>query len=212
MATTSGVSRQPRGTEELAREASEGLAQVTLIKPPRFEDERGWFQETYNRRSAASQGVDVEFVQDNHSLSRPVGTLRGLHFQTPPHGQAKLVRCVRGRILDVAVDVRKGSPTYRRWVSAELSAENGAQLFVPAGYAHGFVTLEPDCEVIYKVSDFYAPECDSGIRFDDPDVGISWPFLADELVLSPKDRALPLLSEFDSPFVFDGEPLPERLS
>lgn len=185
---------------------------VTLIKPSRYGDERGWFQETYNRRTAAARGIEVEFVQDNHSLSRPAGTLRGLHFQTPPHGQAKLVRCVRGRILDVAVDVRKGSPTYGRHVAVELSAENGAQLFVPVGYAHAFVTLEPDCEVVYKVSDFYAPECDGGIRFDDPELGIRWPFPAEKLLLSPKDRALPLLSEFDSPFAYDGEPLPEILS
>lgn len=187
------------------------MARVVLITPPRFTDERGWFQETYNQRRAAELGIDVEFVQDNHSLSRPAGTLRGLHFQTPPHGQAKLIRCMRGRILDVTVDVRRGSPTYARWVSVELSAENGAQLFVPVGFAHGFVTLEPDCEVAYKVSDFYAPECDGGIRFDDPDIRLSWPFPADELVLSHKDRALPLLSEFESPFAYDGEPLPERL-
>ncbi len=188
------------------------LSRLALIKPPRFGDERGWFQETYSRRTSATLGIDLEFVQDNHSLSRSAGTVRGLHFQAPPHGQAKLVRCVRGRILDVAVDVRRDSPTYGRHLSVELSAENGHQLFVPVGYGHAFVTLEPNCEVIYKVSDFYAPDSDGGIRFDDPEISIAWPFPADQLVLSPKDRALPLLSEFDSPFVYDGEPLPATLS
>ena len=187
------------------------MARVTLITPPRFCDERGWFQETYNRRRAAEQGIYEEFVQDNLSLSRPAGTLRGLHFQTPPNGQAKLVRCSRGRIQDVVVDIRKGSPTYGSWVSSELSAENGAQVFVPVGYAHGFLTLEPDCEVVYKASAFYAPECDGGIRFDDPEIGIRWQFTAEKVVLSLKDWALPRLSDFESPFAFDGEPLPKIL-
>lgn len=188
------------------------MARVTLIKPKRHGDERGWFVETYSRRAAAALGIGEEFVQDNQSLSRPAGTLRGLHFQTPPHGQAKLVRCLRGRILDVAVDVRRGSPTYGRSVSAELTAENGHQLYVPVGFAHAFLTLEDDCEVAYKVSDYYAPQCDAGIRFDDPEIGIAWPIPAERLVLSPKDRALPRLSEFDSPFPYDGEPLSPDLA
>lgn len=181
---------------------------VSLITPKRFGDDRGWFTETFNARNFARVGIAEPFVQDNHSLSRPVGTLRGLHFQTPPHGQAKLVRCIRGRILDVAVDVRRGSPTYGRHVAAELSAENGEQLFIPVGFAHGFVTLEPDTEVTYKVTDFYAPECDGGIRWNDPDIGIDWPLAAASgPVLSPKDEKLPFLKDFDSPFPYDGVPM-----
>ncbi|MBV9076447.1 MAG: dTDP-4-dehydrorhamnose 3,5-epimerase [Methylobacteriaceae bacterium] len=187
------------------------MARVTLLKPKRHGDERGWFQETYARRRAAEGGFGEEFVQDNQSFSRPKGTLRGLHFQTPPHGQAKLVRCLRGRIFDVAVDVRRGSPTFGRWVAAELTAENGHQLYVPVGFAHAFLTLEPDCEVAYKVSDYYAPQSDGGIRFDDPDVAVAWPLPTDGLVLSPKDLQLPRLAEFDSPFPYDGEPLPAHL-
>ena len=181
---------------------------VVLFGPKRFGDDRGWFTETFNARNFARVGIAEPFVQDNHSLSRPVGTLRGLHFQTPPHGQAKLVRCIRGRILDVAVDVRRGSPTYGRHVAAELSAENGEQLFIPVGFAHGFVTLEPDTEVTYKVTDFYAPECDGGIRWNDPDIGIDWPLAAASgPVLSPKDEKLPFLKDFDSPFPYDGVPM-----
>ncbi|MGQ4275111.1 dTDP-4-dehydrorhamnose 3,5-epimerase [Terrihabitans sp. B22-R8] len=179
---------------------------VQLIKPRRFGDERGWFTEVYSERAFAQAGIEVRFVQDNHSLSRPAGVLRGLHFQTPSHGQDKLVRCVRGRIWDVAVDVRKGSPTFGDWVGAELSAENGHQLFVPIGFAHGFVTLDPDTEVTYKVSDFYAPECDGGIRWNDPDIGLPWP-VPGPPILSPKDEILPLLADFDSPFAYDGNPL-----
>lgn len=187
------------------------MATVTLIKPKRHGDERGWFSETYSRRALAAIGVEAEFVQDNQSLSRPAGTLRGLHFQTPPHGQAKLVRCLAGRIMDYAVDVRAGSPTYGRHVAAELTAENGHQLYVPVGYAHAFLTLEPDCAVAYKVTDYYAPECDGGIRFDDPAIAIDWPIAADRLLLSPKDTTLPRLAEFSSPFAYDGLPLPETL-
>lgn len=181
---------------------------VVLIKPRRFGDDRGWFSETYNARSYADLGVDVAFVQDNHSLSKPAGTLRGLHFQTPPHGQDKLVRCLRGRIWDVAVDVRNGSPTYGQWVAAELTADNGHQLFVPVGFLHGFLTLEPDTEVAYKVSDFYAPECDGGIAWDDADLALPWP-LPDGAppILSGKDGRQPKLAEFDSPFAYDGRPL-----
>lgn len=186
-------------------------APVQLIRPRRHGDARGWFTEVYNRDTFAALGITCEFVQDNHSLSAPAFTLRGLHFQTPPAGQDKLVRCIRGRIFDVAVDVRRGSPTYGRWVGAELSAENGHQLFVPVGFAHGFLTLEPDCEVSYKCSALYAPASDGGIAWDS--AGIDWPIPAGTAPeLSPKDAALPALADFDSPFAYDGrplEPLPE---
>lgn len=179
---------------------------VQLIRPRRFGDNRGWFTETYNRATFEGMGITQTFVQDNHSLSVPRFTLRGLHFQTPPRGQDKLVRCIRGRIFDVAVDVRSGSPTYGQWVGAELSAENGHQLFIPIGFAHGFVTLEPDCEITYKCSDTYAPDADGGIRWDS--AGIDWPMPAGTLPeLSDKDRKLPGLADFDSPFPYDGRPL-----
>lgn len=180
---------------------------VKLIHTRRFGDDRGWFVETYHKARWIDQGVDCEFVQDNHSYSAPVGTIRGIHFQHAPHAQAKLVRCTRGRILDYAVDLRKGSPTYGEHVVAELTADNGDQLFVPVGFGHAFVTLEPDAEVMYKVSDFYAPECDGGIRWDCPTIGIDWPLPASGPVLSPKDELLPHLADFDSPFAYDGTPL-----
>jgi dTDP-4-dehydrorhamnose 3,5-epimerase len=182
---------------------------VVLIKPKRFADARGWFSETYNRARFAELGVEVEFVQDNHSLSRPAGVLRGLHFQTPPHAQSKLVRCVRGRIWDIAVDLRAGSPTYAQSVSAELTAEGGEQLFIPQGFAHAFLTLEPDCEVVYKVDALYAPDADGGIAWDDPDLAIDWPLPAgvDAPVVSDKDAVLPRLKDFESPFAYDGRPL-----
>ena len=181
---------------------------VQLIKPARFGDARGWFTEVYNQAAFAAKGITVTFVQDNHSLSKPRFTLRGLHFQTPPHGQDKLVRCIRGRVYDVAVDLRSGSPTYGHWVGAELSADNGHQLFVPVGFGHGFLTLESDCEVMYKCSDLYAPACDGGLRWDDPAIGIDWPMPKDAAPeLSAKDTALPLLAAFDSPFPYDGRPL-----
>ena len=179
---------------------------VMLLTPRRHDDERGWFMETYNARSLAAAGFDAPFVQDNLSLSRPAGTLRGIHFQTPPDGQDKLVRCARGRILDIAVDLRRGSPTYGKWVGAELSAENGRQLLIPIGFGHGFVTLEPDCEVAYKCTALYAPESDGGVRWDDPAIGVDWP-LDGEPVLSDKDRVQPLLADFDSPFDYDRRPL-----
>ena len=179
---------------------------VQLIRPRRHGDARGWFTEVYNRDTFAGLGIDCLFIQDNHSLSAPAFTLRGLHFQTPPRGQDKLVRCVRGRIWDVAVDVRTGSPTYGEWVGAELSADNGHQLFIPVGFAHGFITLEPDCEVTYKCSDLYAPDHDGGIRWDT--AGIDWPMPAGTVPeLSAKDVKLPALADFDSPFAYDGRPL-----
>lgn len=184
------------------------MAGVSLIKPVRHGDARGWFTEVYSEAAFAKHGVDCRFVQDNHSLSVPRYTLRGLHFQTPPHGQGKLVRCIRGSIFDVAVDVRAGSPTYGRWVGAELSAANGHQLFVPIGFAHGFLTLEDEVEVTYKVSSLYAPGSDGGLRWDDPTIAIDWPMPADARPeLSGKDAVLPLLADFDSPFPYDGVPL-----
>lgn len=184
---------------------------IQLIRPQRFADERGWFSETFQRARLAKSGIEADFCQDNHSLSRPTGTLRGLHFQTPPHAQAKLIRCVAGSIWDVAVDVRAGSPTYGKWVSATLSAKNGEQLFIPVGFAHGFVTLEPNSEVIYKVDRYYAPDCDGGIAWDDPDIALPWPLTDGGPLLSYKDRALPRLAAWSSPFAYDGqrlEPLP----
>ena len=184
------------------------MTQVRLLSSRRFGDDRGWFCETYNASRFMEIGINCQFVQDNHSLSRQAGTVRGLHFQTPPHGQDKLVRCIRGSIFDVAVDVRLGSPTYGKWVGAELSAENGLQLYVPIGFAHGFITLQPDTEVTYKVSALYAPAHDGGIRWDDPQINIEWPLpQGTHPVLSDKDLRLPSLREFKSTFAFDGKPL-----
>lgn len=183
------------------------MGTVRLVRPRRFGDDRGWFCETWNARAFERLGLPEAFVQDNHSYSQPPFVLRGLHFQRPPHAQAKLVRCVRGRIWDVAVDVRRGSPTFGRWVGAELGAADGRQLFVPTGFAHGFVTLEPDTEVEYKVTDFYAPDCDAGLIWNDPDLAIGWPLAGAQPVLSSKDAVLPRLADFDSPFDYDGEPL-----
>lgn len=183
------------------------LNSVVLIQVPKISDARGWFSETYSERRLKAAGVDLRFVQDNQSFSTTAGTLRGLHYQRPPHAQAKLIRCVCGSIMDYAVDIRRGSPTYGKWVSAKLTAEGGEQLFVPVGFAHGFVTLEADVEVAYKVSDFYAPDCDGGIVWNDPTIGIDWPLPEDGAVLSDKDIALPTLAEFDSPFEYDGVPL-----
>lgn len=183
------------------------MSEVRLIKPKRFGDDRGWFSETYSEQAMARYGVHDRFVQDNHSFSAFTGTIRGIHFQRGPHAQAKLVRCVRGSILDYAVDLRKGSPTYGQWVSATLSADNGHQLYVPVGFGHAFVTLEPDVEVIYKVTDVYAPDCDGGVIWNDPDIGIDWPLPETGPVLSDKDKVLPTLAEFDSPFAYDGIPL-----
>lgn len=178
------------------------LREVKLIVPQRFGDARGFFSESWNAARMAEAGLDYHFVQDNHSLSSAVGTLRGLHMQTPPHAQAKLVRCGRGRLLDVAVDIRRGSPTYGRWTSAELTAENGHQLLIPAGFLHGFVTLEPDTEIVYKCTDYYAPDCDRAVRFDDPAMGIDWGLSTDP-ILSDKDTAAPLLADLDNPFTYE---------
>lgn len=179
------------------------LAGLLLIEPQRHGDHRGFFAETYSQRGYAALGVDATFVQDNHSVSAAVGTVRGLHFQAPPAAQAKLVRCGRGAIFDVAVDIRRGSPTYGRWAGYTLSPENGAQLYIPVGFAHGFATLEPDSEIIYKCSDYYAPETEGALRWDDPDIGIKWR-LTSAPVLSEKDATAPLLAGFNSPFTFEG--------
>lgn len=173
-----------------------------LIHPRRHQDERGFFSETYNFSSFSAAGIADTFVQDNHSLSRVPGTVRGLHMQAPPHAQTKLVRVVRGSILDVAVDVRTGSPTYGQWVAAEISAEAWQQIYLPVGFVHGFCTLEPDTEVIYKVNSLYAPAAEGGIRWNDPALGIPWPDFAGA-VLSPKDEQLPLLADFVSPFTYE---------
>ena len=174
---------------------------VALLQFRRFSDHRGFFAETYSQRVCAKLGIDVGFVQDNHSLSAAVGTLRGLHFQGPPHAQAKLVRCGRGAIFDVAVDIRRGSPTYGKWVGYTLSAENGTQLYIPEGFAHGFITLQPDSEIVYKCSDYYAPEVEGAVHWSDPDIGIEWP-LSNTPVLSEKDELAPRLADFESPFTF----------
>lgn len=177
------------------------LPGVKLLTPARFGDARGFFSESYSRRVLAGHGITLDFVQDNHSMSAQAGTVRGLHFQAPPHAQDKLVRCGRGRLFDVAVDVRRGSPTYGQWFGAELSFENGKQLLVPAGFLHGFVTREPDTEIVYKCSDYYAPECDGAVHWDS--CGIDWGFEGDP-VISAKDAAAVRLADFDSPFVYEG--------
>ena len=178
------------------------IPEVILITPKRFGDRRGFFSETYNRAALAERGIDLEFVQDNHSLSAEPGTLRGLHFQVPPFAQDKLVRVVRGAVLDVAVDIRAGSPTYGRHVSAVLSVENWRQILVPKGFAHGFCTLEPDSEVVYKVSAPYAPAHDKGLAWDDPALAIDWPVTAGKAVLSDKDRRHPRLAELPPAFAY----------
>jgi dTDP-4-dehydrorhamnose 3,5-epimerase len=178
-----------------------------LIVPKRHSDERGWFAETFHEARLRALGIDCRFVQDNQSYSKRTGTLRGMHFQTPPAEQVKLISVLHGRILDVLVDVRRGSPTFGKHVSAEMSAETGHQLYIPTGFAHGFLTLENDVVVNYKVSGFYAPAHEGGIRWDDPDVGVAWPVAPGAITLSEKDRRLPLLKDFDSPFAYDGTPL-----
>ena len=182
------------------------LRDVLILTPARFGDERGWFSEVFNAARMVAAGLPMVWVQDNHSMSARAGTLRGLHFQTPPHAQDKLVRCSRGAILDVAVDIRVGSPTYGKWLGVELTAENRRQLLVPKGFLHGFVTRAPESEVQYKCSDLYAPECDGAIRWNDPDIGIDWGLNEDwgvgGPVLSAKDAAAPFLRDFASPFTW----------
>jgi len=173
----------------------QAIAEVKLLVPKRFDSDLGSFSETYNRQTFASAGIDVEFVQDNISSSNTIGVLRGLHYQRPPFAQVKIVRVLRGRIFDVAVDIRPQSETFGRHVALELDGRDGGQLFIPAGFAHGFVTLEAETEVFYKMSGFYAPEHEGGLRWNDPDLGISWPLDKiggeENVILSEKDRVLP---------------------
>ncbi|GAB3453075.1 dTDP-4-dehydrorhamnose 3,5-epimerase [Insolitispirillum peregrinum] len=171
------------------------IPDVKVIKARKIGDHRGFFSETYNKKAFAEAGIDLDFVQDNHSHSSEVGTVRGLHYQAAPHAQNKLVRVLKGRILDVAVDIRRSSPTFGQWVAAEISAAEWNQILVPVGFAHGVVTLEPDTELLYKVTDYYAPSHDFGIRWNDPALGIDWPVSADTARLSAKDLAQPLFSE-----------------
>ena len=171
------------------------IPDVKIVVPKKFGDHRGFFSETYSRKALADLGIDLAFVQDNHSLSAQAGVVRGLHYQVPPAAQDKLVRVVRGAIRDVAVDIRKGSPTFGRHVSAVLSAENWRQILVPVGFAHGFVTLEPNTEVVYKVTDYYSPQHERGVLWDDPALGIAWDVAADKAVLSDKDRKYPTLDQ-----------------
>ena len=175
------------------------IPEVLVLTPRRFVDSRGYFVEPYNAARLAAAGVKDVFVQDNMSWSKGAGTLRGLHFQRPPFAQAKLVTVPRGRILDVAVDARRGSPTFGRHVTAELSGDNGQQIYVPEGFLHGFITLEPDTLVSYKVNAYYSPEADGSVRWDDPDLAIDWP-MTDKVILSPKDADAPLFAAIDFPF------------
>ena len=177
------------------------LPGVVILTPARFGDDRGFFSETWSRKRLAEAGIDLDFVQDNHSLSARAGTLRGLHFQSPPHAQAKLVRCGRGVLWDVAVDIRAGSPTYGHWVGVELSAANGRQLLIPAGFLHGFVTRSDDTEIVYKCSDYYAPDCDGAVAWNS--VGIDWG-LTGAPVLSAKDAAAVAFADFKTPFTWEG--------
>ncbi len=182
---------------DVRRTALDGVIE---IRPPRFADERGFFSEVWNEAEWREAGIPFRSVQDNHSLSRPPGVLRGLHFQRPPAAQEKLVRVTHGSVFDVVVDIRRASPTFGQWVGIVLSAEEWNQLLVPRGFAHGFVTLEPDTEVQYKVTVPYSPEHELSVRFDDPALAIAWPVAADRLTLSEKDRAAPLLAALDTGF------------
>ena len=180
-----------------------GLDGVVILVPVRHGDSRGFFSESWNNRTLLDAGLDLpDFVQDNHSMSEATGTLRGLHFQAPPHGQGKLVRCGRGALYDVAVDIRTGSPTYGQWVGVELSYENGRQLWIPQGFAHGFVTLQPMTEICYKCTDYYSPQADGALLWNS--CGIAWP-LVGQPQLSAKDAAAPSLAEFNSPYTWIGE-------
>ncbi|WP_084420428.1 dTDP-4-dehydrorhamnose 3,5-epimerase [Henriciella litoralis] len=181
------------------------IPEVKLITPKKIGDDRGFFSETFNQASLVESGVDLNFVQDNHSYSAAKGVLRGLHYQAPPFAQDKLVRCTKGRIYDVAVDIRKGSPTFGQYVGAELSEENWTQILVPKGFAHGFITLEDGCEVQYKVTNYYSKECDRNIAWNDPDIAIEWPIDPELITLSDKDTNAPLLSKVDLVFTYESE-------
>jgi dTDP-4-dehydrorhamnose 3,5-epimerase len=177
---------------------------LVALVPPKHADARGFLSETYSRRRFAALGLDIDFVQDNHTYSAARGTIRGLHFQTPPHAQGKLVRVLRGAVLDVVVDLRLGSPAFGRPVAVELSAENWRQLYVPPGFAHGFCTLTPETEVLYRMTSYYAPESDRGLAFDDPDLGVRWPVAISEATLSDKDRRHPRLRDLPAFFRYEG--------
>jgi dTDP-4-dehydrorhamnose 3,5-epimerase len=179
------------------------IRDLLIFQPKRHEDARGFFEESWSREAFATAGLDFNWCQDNHSLSRGVGVLRGLHYQAPPHAQAKLVRCTRGRIWDVAVDVRRGSTSFGRWFGLELDPATAAQLLIPRGFMHGFVTLEPDSEVQYKVDQPYAPDCEGTIAWDDPELAIGWP-LDGAPLLSTKDAAASRLADWRNPFIFGG--------
>ncbi len=180
------------------------IAGVLVVTPKKFSDERGFFSETFRASALAAHGVTHPWVQDNHSMSGRGGVVRGLHFQAPPHAQAKLLRVVRGSILDVAVDIRRGSPTYGQHVAVELSAVNWKQLYVPAGMAHGYCTLTDKAEVIYKTSDEYAPDSEGGLLWNDPALGIAWPVVTDEVTVNVRDAAWPRLAALQSPFEWRG--------
>jgi dTDP-4-dehydrorhamnose 3,5-epimerase len=186
--------------------AAEGLPAVRVLLPQRHQDARGYFSEVWREDSMTRAGIKARFVQENHALSRASGTIRGLHFQVGPAAQGKLVRCLRGSILDVAVDIRHGSSTFGRHVSIVLSAENWKQVYVPIGFAHGYCTLEPNTEVLYKVTAFYDPASERGLAWDDPDIGIAWPVKAENAILVARDRAYPRLSELTTFFPFASYP------
>ena len=184
---------------ELEKTEIEG---AVVLTPKVFGDNRGWFMESYSKRTLEELGISDEFIQDNRSFSAQVGTLRGLHCQTNPMAQAKLLTCLKGTITDIAVDIRKGSPTYKKWVAVELSEENKKMLYIPAGCLHGFVTRTPDVEVMYKVDKFYSPENDRSVRFDDPELGVVWDI--ENPILSQKDINAPLLKDSDVEFIYKG--------
>ena len=185
--------------------AETALPGVLILTPRRFGDARGWFEETWSARVLAEAGFTRPFVQDNHAVSARRGVLRGLHFQAPPRSQDKLLRCARGAVLDVAVDIRRGSPTYGRAEAVELSEENGRQLLVPRGFAHGYLTLTDRADVLYKVTDGYAPETEGGLLWSDPALGIEWPVGAEEAVVNARDAAWPTLAGLDSPFTYGAD-------
>ena len=204
LSTTTLISKR---RSPVSSDSATSLNLPRIIVPKRHVDGRGWFSEIFHEQRLHGIGITCRFVQDNLSSSKRVGTLRGLHFQLPPAAQAKLVTVLKGRILDVAVDVRRGSPTFGKYVSTEVSSESGHQVYVPIGFAHGFLTFEDDVVVMYKTSAYYAPGHDSGIRWNDPDIAFPWPLNEADIIISQKDRRLPFLKEFASTFKYDGYPL-----
>lgn len=180
------------------------IAEIKIVRPKRHGDDRGFFSEWYNRKALSAQGIAADFIQDNLALSVRKGTVRGLHFQSPPFAQTKLVGCVRGAVFDVAVDIRRGSPNFGRHVAVELSAANGWQLFIPAGFAHGYCTLEENSVLFYKVDAGYSPQHDAGVLWQDPDINVAWPVTQDAVQLSKKDMTLPRLKDLPPLFTYDG--------